>query len=77
MTEALWLAIACLLVHASWRLSAVATKLDGLCDRMKECEASFKADINRVHERIDSVEESLRTTHTNMPPITTQKGARA
>jgi prefoldin subunit 5 len=84
MDQALWLAIAGLLVHASWRLSAVATKLDTVCQSMEKHEAAIekqavahKEDLNRVHERIDEVEKALRTTHTNITTMTTQKGARA
>lgn len=55
-SEAIALAIAGLLIHASWRLAAVATKLDTLCDRLDKCEANTKEDVRRLHDRVDAVE---------------------
>ena len=59
ITEAIALAIAALLIHASWRLSAVATKLDLLCDRLDKCESNTEKAVNRLHERVDAVEAKV------------------
>lgn len=55
----LGLSICGLLLHAATKMATVATKLDLLCERIKEHEAGTKADIQRVQERVDSLEVKI------------------
>lgn len=61
-SEAIALAIAALLIHASWRLASVATKLDLLCDRLDKCEQDTEKAVQRLHNRVDAVEAKVNGT---------------
>lgn len=53
------IAIVAMLLDASAKLSAVATKLDLLVDRLDANEVRQNEDMRRVHERIDNLEARL------------------
>jgi cob(I)alamin adenosyltransferase len=78
ITAVIGIAIAGMLCQASWRLAAVATKLDLLCDRLNNHEQNTRSDIARLHERVDGVETRLDQTQ-HFPPIAhpPAKGAKA
>ena len=56
------LAIAALLVNVSSTLGKILARLDAICERQAKHEERTEANIQRVHTRIDEVENKLIAT---------------